>query len=94
MYIDCASCLGRRQACDGCMMNLLMTPLTSHDTPVSVSSGAFGGGVSADAEIASAIEVFVTASMASTRAARSASRGIGPACGPDLRPGLTILRAG
>lgn len=94
MYIDCSSCPGRRTACDGCMMNVLITPATSDDGSVLVAVNGGGGHAIADAEIGSAIDVFMAASMASTEAARSARAGIGPACGPDSRPGLTILRAG
>ncbi len=94
MYIDCASCPGRHRACDGCMMNLFVEPVTSGDGDDLGGRRVVREVGDSDAEICSAVDVFAAASMVSTESARSAKLAIGPACGPASRPGLRILRAG
>ncbi|GAC69521.1 hypothetical protein GS4_25_00930 [Gordonia soli NBRC 108243] len=94
MYIDCNSCPGRRRACDGCMMQVLFDPLNSGNDGVDARPPVAVPMVTADDEIASAIDVFSAAAMVSNATAVSARSNIGPVQRGRRGPDLSVLRAG
>ena len=94
MYVDCASCPGRPVACGDCAMTVLLGTPSWDDGGQRGPSGLGLRSLAPDAELDAAIDVFVSAAMASSTAARSARSGKTAVHRADSDRGPHILRAG
>ena len=94
MQIDCNSCPGRPLACDGCVVQVLFSPMSSANV------GAEGGATVTKSEcdpieeIGQAIDCFVDAAMTSREAALSARKRISAVHEPATGVVTPIRRAG
>lgn len=94
MYIECGSCPGRQIACDGCMMQVLFSPLASGDAPVAGGETVTDPSAAADAEIDAALDVLAAAAMVTMTAVRSARSSKTNVQEVEGGRHLRILRAG
>ncbi|ETA05171.1 hypothetical protein BJF87_11190 [Gordonia sp. CNJ-863] len=72
MHVDCATCPARPVACDGCMMTVLFGGPNWDDAPVEGGASVTVQALDDDAELDLAIDVFQSAAMVTSAAARSA----------------------
>lgn len=72
MHVDCATCPARPVACDGCMMTVLFGGPNWDDAPVEGGASVTVQALDDDAELDLAIDVFQSAAMVTSVAARSA----------------------
>lgn len=94
MHVDCATCPARPVACDGCMMTVLFGGPNWDDGPTEGGVTVTAQALDDDAELDLAIDVFQSAAMVTSSAARSARtsktarhRAFRVVAGTDLRAG-------
>ena len=94
MHVDCATCPARPVACDGCMMTVLFGGPNWDDAPGEGGAPVTAQALDDDAELDLAIDVFESAAMVTSGAARSARASKAARQKPFRVISTTELRAG